>query len=80
MSIFLILIFIEHPQINNKISTEYTALYFVICDGIINLMKKNKKDNYTKGFGILIFFWIYSLLEYIMQVGVYGFSLNYFII
>jgi hypothetical protein len=50
------LIYIEYPQINNKISTEYTALYFVICDGIINIMKNNKKDNYTKGFGILLFF------------------------
>jgi hypothetical protein len=43
-------------------------------------MKNNKKDNYTKGFGILLFFWIYSLLENIMQVGAYGFTLNYFFI
>jgi hypothetical protein len=28
-------------------------------------MKNNKKDNYTKGFGILLFFWIYYLFEYI---------------
>ena len=71
---FLILVFIAHPQINNRILTACPILYLAICDDVIDFMENNKKGNYKRGFAILLFFGSYALLGCIMQVGAYGFA------
>ena len=71
---FLILVFIAHPQINNRILTACPILYLAICDDVIDFMENNKRGNYKRGFAILLFFGSFALLGCIMQVGAYGFA------
>ena len=71
---FLIVVFIAHPQINNRLLSGCPILYLAICDDVIDFMENNKKGNYKKGFAILLFFISFSILGCIMQVGSYGFA------
>ena len=71
---FLILVFIAHPQINNRLLSGCPILYLLISDDIIDYIGNNKNGNYNKGFAILLFFITFSILGCIMQVGAYGFA------
>ena len=71
---FLILVFLAHPQINNRLLSGSPILYLFICDDIIDFFENNHNGNYKKGLAILLFFVIFSLLGCIMQVGAYGFA------
>ena len=71
---FLILVFIAHPQINNRILSGCPILYLIICDDVLDFMENNKKGNYKKGKAIVLFFFCFALLGCIMQVGSYGFA------
>ena len=71
---FLILVFLAHPQINNRLLSGCPILYLFICDDVIDFIENNKKGNYKKGFAIMIFFVTFSILGCIMQVGAYGFA------
>ena len=71
---FLILVFLAHPQINNRLLSGCPILYLFICDDVIDFIENNKKGNYKKGFAIMIFFITFSILGCIMQVGAYGFA------
>ena len=71
---FLILVFIAHPQINNRLLSGSPILYLFICDDVIDFIENNRKGNYKKGLFILLFFISFALLGCIMQVGAYGFA------
>lgn len=71
---FLILVFLAHPQINNRLLTGCPILYLFICDDIIDFIENNQSGNYKKGFAILLFFITFSIIGCIMQVGAYGFA------
>ena len=71
---FLILVFIAHPQINNRILSGCPILYLTICSDVMDFMDKNKNGNYKKGKAIVLFFFSFALLGCIMQVGSYGFA------
>ena len=71
---FLILVFIAHPQINNRLLSGCPILYLFICEDVIDFIENNKKGNYKKGFAILLFFISFAILGCIMQVGAYGFA------
>ena len=71
---FLILVFIAHPQINNRLLSGCPILYLAICKDVIDFIENNKKGNYKKGFAILLFFISFAILGCIMQVGSYGFA------
>ena len=71
---FLILVFIAHPQINNRLLTACPILYLAISGDIIDFIENNKKGNYKKGLAIFIFFINFAILGCIMQVGSYGFA------
>ena len=71
---FLILVFLAHPQINNRLLTGCPILYLLICDDVIDFIENKKEGNYKKGFAILLFFVTFSIMGCIMQVGAYGFA------
>ena len=71
---FLIIAFLAHPQINNRLLSGNPILYLFICDDIADFIQNNKKGNYKIGFAILLFFIVFSILGCIMQVGAYGFA------
>ena len=71
---FLILVFIAHPQINNRLLSGCPILYLFIYDDVVDFLENNKNGNYKKGFAILLFFVTFSILGCIMQVGAYGFA------
>ena len=71
---FLILVFIAHPQINNRLLSGCPILYLTICNDVIDCLENNKKGNYKKGLAILLFFISFAILGCIMQVGSYGFA------
>ena len=71
---FLILVFIAHPQINNRLLSGSPILYLFICDDVIDFIENNRKGNYKKGLFILLFFISFALFGCIMQVGAYGFA------
>ena len=71
---FLILVFIAHPQINNRLLSGCPILYLAISEDVIDYLENNKKGNYYKGYSILIFFISFAILGCIMQVGAYGFA------
>ena len=71
---FLILVFIAHPQINNRLLSGSPILYLFICDDVIDYLDNNRNGNYKKGFSIILFFVIFSIIGCIMQVGAYGFA------
>ena len=65
-----VLIFIAHPQINNRLISGYPIIYLILSDDIISFIKEKS----LKGFIILLFFITFSLLSCLMQVGSYGFA------
>ena len=65
-----VLIFIAHPQINNRLISGCPIIYLILSDDIISFIK-NKS---IKGFLIILFFVTFSLLSCLMQVGCYGFA------
>jgi len=71
---FLILVFIAHPQINNRLLSGSPILYLFICDDVIDYLDNNRNGNYKKGFAIILFFVTFSIIGCIMQVGAYGFA------
>ena len=71
---FLILVFIAHPQINNRLLSGCPILYLFISDDVLDYLMNNKDGNYKKGFAILLFFVTFSIVGCIMQVGAYGFA------
>ena len=71
---FLILVFLAHPQINNRLLSGCPILYLMISDDVIDFLENNYKGNYKKGFAILLFFTTFSILGCVMQVGAYGFA------
>ena len=71
---FLIVIFIAHPQINNRILSGCPILYLEICNDVVDFLENNKKGNYKRGFAILLFFISFAVLGCVMQVGSYGFA------
>ena len=71
---FLILIFLAHPQINNRLLSGCPILYLFISDEVIDFLENNHDGNYKRGFAILLFFITFSILGCIMQVGAYGFA------
>ena len=71
---FLILVFIAHPQINNRLLSGCPILYLFVSDDVFDYLLNNKNGNYKKGFAILLFFVTFSIVGCIMQVGAYGFA------
>ena len=71
---FLILVFLAHPQINNRLLSGCPILYFFLSDDVIDFLENNHEGNYKKGFAILLYFVTFSILGSIMQVGSYGFA------
>lgn len=67
-----VLIFMAHPQINNRLLPGCPILYFFLSDDIILFLKSGKI--YSRGLLIIIFYISFSLLSCIMQVGSYGFA------
>jgi Gpi18-like mannosyltransferase len=68
----LIVIFIAHPQINNRVYSTSPILYFYCADEIFKFSLTTKLN--LKGMYIIIFFAVFSILGCIMQVGSYGFA------
>ena len=71
---FLVLVFMAHPQINNRLLSSCPILYLAISRDVIDFLENNRKGNYYEGFAILFFFITFALLGCIMQVGAYGFA------
>jgi Gpi18-like mannosyltransferase len=69
---FLIVVFIAHPQINNRVYATSPILFFYCADEVLKFSISTKLN--LKGLFIIIFFAVFSILGCIMQVGSYGFA------
>ena len=65
-----VLVFIAHPQINNRLISGCPIIYLILSEDIIYFIK----DKSIKGFLIILCFVTFSLLSCLMQVGCYGFA------
>jgi uncharacterized membrane protein YhaH (DUF805 family) len=68
----IILIFMAHPQINNRLLSGCPIIYYFISDEVIDFIKNGQYSK--KGLLVLLFFISFSILSCIMQVGCYGFA------
>lgn len=71
--LMMVLIFMAHPQINNRLISGTPILYYFLSEEIENFLESSQKGS-IKGFLVLIFFVSFSLLSCVMQVGQYGFA------
>ena len=68
----IVLIFMAHPQINNRLLAGCPIIYYFISDDVIDFIKNGQHSK--RGLLILVFFVSFSILSCIMQVGCYGFA------
>ena len=68
--LYLVLIFIAHPQINNRLLSGCPLLYLFLIDDILDYLEGKSKI----GLFIILFFLSFSILSCLMQVGSYGFA------
>ena len=68
----IVLIFMAHPQINNRLLSGCQIIYYSISDEVIDFIKNGQYSK--RGLFILLFFISFSILSCIMQVGCYGFA------
>jgi hypothetical protein len=71
-AIFLVILFLAHPQINNRMLSTCPLIYFYASDEVIKFCRS--PSFYWKGFFVLSFFITFSIISCIMQVGSYGFA------
>lgn len=69
---FFIVVFIAHPQINNRVYPTCPILFFYCADEVVTFCISKK--THKTGLYILIFFTVFSILGCIMQTGGYGFA------
>lgn len=72
LALFFVVLFFAHPQINNRIFSACPVFYFFCTDEILKLATRRRF--YFRGFLILVFFIVFSILSCLLQVGSYGFA------
>ena len=65
---FLTIILIAYISINNRLYTSHPLLYYWLSDDVLKYLKGENK----KGFIILLYFFTFSLLYFITNIGSYN--------
>ena len=66
--LFITVLFIAYISINNRLYTSHPLLYYWLSDDVLKYLKGENK----KGFLILLYFFSFSLLYFITNIGGYN--------